>query len=116
MRILTGDHASRKPRAEAASEDTGRPAGAHTDKTLQGGLAPADRIEISGEARSLHTAHAEPAAAGLDKTRGTAGPAVDPAQLEAIRARVKNGFYDATEVTRSIADRMLDMLGLNRPE
>ena len=115
MRITTGDSPLRKPRVQQSPDEPGRPAGARTAGA--GNRSPAaDRIEISGEARGLQATPAERRPVRLEKAGGANEPALDSAYLEEIRQKIKDGYYETAEITRAIADRMLDLLGLKRPE
>lgn len=115
MRVTSGDNSIRKQRIQPEPEDHERTAGARTDGIAR--PAPgSDRIEISGEARGLQAAHTDRAPATLEKAVETHAPVLDPVYLEEIRNKIKSGYYDTAEITRSIADRMLDLLGLKRPE
>ena len=115
MRVTSGDSSIRKQRVQPNLDEQGRAAGARTDGAARTPSA-ADRIEISGEARGLQAAHTDRAPVSLQKTGGVTEPALDPAYLEEIRQKIKSGYYETAEITRSIADRMLDLLGLKRPE
>lgn len=113
MRITSGEHSNRKPRIQPAVDERGLPA-ARTEDAGKNGLTAADRIEISGEARGLQAAQTNPAPVTLEKTAGPSQPELDPVYLEGVRKKLENGYYDTAEITHSIAERMLDLLGLKR--
>lgn len=104
MKITSGEHTNRKPRVQPALDERGLPA-ARTEDAGKNGLTAADRIEISGTARGLQAA---------GNLAGPSQPELDPVFLEGVREKLENGYYDTAEITHSIAERMLDLLGLKR--
>jgi anti-sigma28 factor (negative regulator of flagellin synthesis) len=59
------------------------------------GAGPADRVEVSAEARQLAA-----------RPVGEAGGSLPPARVREILARVASGYYDRPEVVAAVAGRV----------
>ncbi len=118
MRVTNGEGPARKVGRQNADVDPTRgtdPGVQAKDKGPDTPAADNDRIEISGAARGLHAAQTERGPVSLEPANGSGDARLDRANIEAIRSRVENGYYETRQVTREITDRLLELLGLKRP-
>jgi|GEM_PF-2501061 len=67
---------------------------------------PRDTVQISSEARDLHTGGAPKARTDSDVDRA------EDARMVRIRERIGSGFYDARNARLAVAEKILSLFGL----
>lgn len=101
---VSGNNSMRRPESAAPKEKNGNPKAG----------APQDRAEFSDNARSLlgELADKELKSHGRDFAPARELENGREALLEAVRKRIKEGYYRRPDVGERIADRLLDDLKL----
>ena len=93
------------PRRTERSE-TRRSEGSERTPKQAATTAPADRVEVSDDARQVQD---------LEKNLADAArelPEIREDRVAQARARIEEGHYDSEEVRRTVADRLLNLFGL----
>jgi hypothetical protein len=67
---------------------------------------PKDTVQISSEARDLHSGRTQRAGDANDVSR------LADARLDGVRSRIESGFYDSREVESGVSEALLVLYGL----
>ena len=103
---VSGNEARQQPQRSDRAQKTAEPARTHED-----------RVEISSDARALLSEAADNELKVQGREFGPVAETGDDrsAYLEAIRRRIRNGYYNRPDVRDSIVDKLMDDLhGNNR--
>lgn len=108
MRITQGDASVRRARAGETPEEVTRGREQGATPAAVPPREEADRIEVSDSARSLQ----ERTLTTADASVAPGASQLEPARLQEIRARLDSDYYDTQPITKRVAEKLADQLGL----